>query len=108
MEHDGVDKDVREFIKWAKTCVATAIVTALLGIGACALTILKELTDLEERAPFLYGKVWMGVLLALFVLLVTVEIFCLIKARKYKKSIEKSEGDKPGSDGQNGNENGDI
>ena len=77
----------------------------VFGVGAYLLTILKEFTDLEEKAPFLYGKIFAGIFLAVFLAIVALEIFCCVKARKYKKSIEKNSDNEEESDGQSCEDN---
>lgn len=96
--NNDFDNNVKKFVKWSKICTITAIVMGVFGIGVFLLTILKEFTDLEVKAPFLYSKIFAGILLAIFLAIVTFEIFCYVKARKYKKQIEESENEENGDE----------
>ena len=70
----------------------------VLGVITSLLTILSEFTDFEVKAPYLYGKIFVFIMLAIFLVLITLMIISYIKTRKYKKLIENS----------NDNENQDI
>lgn len=94
MENNDFNKNVDKFMKWSKICIITTMIISLFGIGALLLNILKEFTDLEAKVPDLYSKIFALIMLVIFLALVTFEIFCYVKARKYKKLIEKSENDK--------------
>lgn len=89
--NNDFSKNVEKFTKWAKVCIITTIVMGAFGIGASVLSILKKFTDLEVTAPFLYGKTFACIVLIAFLALVTFVILCYVKARKYKKLIERSE-----------------
>lgn len=96
MNRTNDNKDFAEFKKWSKICIITAITAfSVFGAGIFLLTVLKEFTDLEEKAPFLYGKVFAGILLAVFLAVLAAEIFFYVKARKCKKQIEKIENEEP-------------
>lgn len=90
------NENIEKFIKWSKVCTILSGIFSLFGIGAGLLAILKEFTDLEEKAPFFYGKVFGGILIGIFLTFFALEIFCYVKARKYKKligEIEDEEGE---------------
>ncbi len=91
MKQTTDNKNLEKFIKWSKICIITAITAFLVfGVGAFLLTILKEFTALEEKVPFLYSKIFAGILIAVSLVIVALEIFCCVKMRKYKKSIEQN------------------
>ena len=90
MENNDFIKNVEKFMKWSKTCIITTMIIALFGICTLLLHILKEFTDLEAKVPYLYSKIFALIILVIFLALVTFEIFCYVKACKYKKLIEKS------------------
>ncbi len=87
--NNDFDNNVEKFVKWSKICTITAIVIGVFGIGVFLLTILKEFTDLEVKAPFLYSKIFGGILLAVVLVLFALHVFCCVKMRKYKKLIEE-------------------
>ena len=89
MEQTTDNKDFEEFMKWSKILTIATMAFWGLWIGRLILTILREFTDLEEKAPFLYGKIFAGILLAVVLALVALHIFCYVKMRKYKKLIEE-------------------
>lgn len=84
MENNDFNKNIAEFMKWSKTCIITSMIIALFGIGALLLLVLREFTDIEVKAPYLYSKTSALIILAIFLVLVTFEIFCYVKARKCK------------------------
>ncbi len=90
-KNNDINNNFEKFVKWSKNCIITTTVIGVFGVVPCLLTILKEFTDLEEKAPFLYSKIFMGILLAIFLILSASEIFFYVKVRKYKKQIEESE-----------------
>ncbi len=99
MKQTTDNKDLEKFVKWSKICIITAITAFLVfGVGTLLLTILKEFTDLEEKAPFLYGKIFVGILLAVFLAIVALEIFFYVKMRKYIKQIEETENEVSGDE----------
>ena len=98
MKQTTDNKDVREFIKWSEVRSITRTFIWVLWIGTLLLTILKEFTDFEEKAPFLYGKIFVGILLAVFLAIVALEIFFYVKMRKYIKQIEETENEVSGDE----------
>ena len=94
MKNNDCNKNVEEFMKWSKVCIITAIITVVFSIIPALLTILNEFTDLGAKMPYLYSKILAWIMLVIFLALVTFEIFCYVKARKYKKLIEKIENNK--------------
>ena len=93
MENIDYNETVKGFKKWAKVCTITAIITGVLGIITSLLTILSEFTDFEVKAPYLYGKIFVFIMLAIFLALITLMIISYIKARKYQKLIDNSNDD---------------
>ena len=93
MGNNDYNETIKGFKKWAKVCTITAIITGVLGIITSLLTILSEFTDFEVKAPYLYGKIFVFIMLASFLVLITLMIISYIKARKYKKLIENSNDD---------------
>ena len=91
MKQTTDNKDFEEFKKWSEIRAVTTTLILVFWVGKLLLTILKEFTDFEEKAPFLYGKIFAGILLAVFLALVTLETICYSKTRKYIKQIEESE-----------------
>lgn len=91
MENDNFNKNVEKFVKWSKVCVIAANITGVFSIIPALLTILKEFTNFEAGAPYLYGKISVFIMLAIYLVLFTLMIICYIKARKYKKLIGKIE-----------------
>ena len=91
--NNDYNETIKGFKKWAKVCTITAIITGVLGIITSLLTILSEFTDFEVKAPYLYGKIFVFIMLAIFLVLITLMIISYIKARKYKKLIENSNDD---------------
>ena len=89
MKEPSDNKDFEEFMKWSKILTIATMAFWGLWIGRLILTILREFTDLEEKAPFLYGKIFAGILLAVVLVLVALHVFCCVKMRKYKKLIEE-------------------
>ena len=83
------DRGLEEFVKWSKILTIATMAFWGLWIGRLILTILREFTDFEEKAPFLYGKIFGGILLAVVLALVALHVFCCVKMRKYKKLIEE-------------------
>ena len=93
MENNDYNETFKGFKKWAKVCTIMAIITGVLGVITSLLTILSEFTDFEVKAPYLYGKIFVFIMLAIFLVLITLMIISYIKARKYKKLIENSNDD---------------
>ena len=93
MKNNDLNENFKGFKKWAKVCTISAIITGVLGIITSLLTILSEFTDFEVKAPYLYGKIFVFIMLAIFFVLITLMIISYIKARKYKKLIENSNDD---------------
>ena len=93
MGNKDYNETIKGFQKWAKVCTITAILTGVLGIIMSLLTILSEFADFEVKAPYLYGKIFVFIMLAIFLVLITLMIISYIKARKYKKLIENSNDD---------------
>lgn len=89
MKQPTDNKDIEEFTKWSKIFTIATMAFGGLWIGRLMLTILREFTDLEEKAPFLYGKIFAGILFAVVLVLVALHVFCYVKMRKYKKLIEE-------------------
>lgn len=93
MKNNDLNENFKGFKKWAKVCTITEIITGVLAIITSLRTILSEFTDFEAKAPYLYGKIFPFIMLAIFLVLVTLIIISYIKVRKYKKLIENSNDD---------------
>ncbi len=91
MKQTTDNKDFEEFKKWSKIRTVARTFIWICWVGLFLLAMLKEFTDFEEKALFLYGKIFAGISLAVFFVLVTLETICYNKTRKYIKQIEESE-----------------
>ena len=89
--NDDINNDFEKFVKWSKIRTVTRIFIWVCWIGLFLLAMLKEFIDFEQKAPFLFGKIFAGISLAVVVVLVTLETICSIKTRKYIKQIEEIE-----------------
>lgn len=101
-ENNEIENHLEQMVKWSKFYTATSIVIWVCGAGLFVLMMLKEFTDFEEKVPFLYGKIFGGIVLALALPLVVFSLFCYFKFQKYQKQIEKTANEEDGDETDDG------
>ncbi len=96
MEDKDYEKDFKAYNKWFIIEIITTIGTAIFSCINPLLNILKEYTDIEVKAPFLYGATFIWILAAVLFVFLTSMIVSNIKTRRYKRLIDKNESDDDG------------
>ena len=92
MEEKQFEETYKKFVKWSRITTITSIIFVIaFGLISNLLVILKELSDFEEKAPFLYTPISAVIVIILFLITITFLIISYIKAHRYKKLIEESD-----------------
>lgn len=86
---NNIKNHTNKFVKWAKICIFSSLMTVPFSIFALILSIMKKYTNVGEQVPFLYSKTFVSILLVILFLIVLSTTISFIKARSYKKLIER-------------------